>query len=156
MRETFFQLCVIFSFLLIIFTLSINFINAIGVFGDTSVETGIDTEVADVDADEYETSDNIFSKITHLSGGSEYIWTTIMGVAGIISIGVAILMHSAVPVGIWIFSSVFWTSYVHTLGVVNVNNIFSTSPMSGFLAIITVGMIVIYMGALAGMFSGSG
>ena len=156
MRESFFQLCVIFAFLLIIFTLAINFVNALGIYGDTTVDTGIDTSVSDVNSTEFERSNNIFAKISGLSGGSEYVWTTILSVSGIVSIAVAILMHSAVPVGVWIFSSVFWASYIRCISVINVNGIFTTAPLSGFLIIVTVGIIVIFMGALAGMFSGSG
>jgi len=148
MRETFFQICIIFAVLLIIFNLSIVFINALNVFGNT-VEAGIDIGSND-------NSSQVFKKITGLDGGAQYIWFTILGVSGILSISVAILMHSAVPVGVWIFSEVFWTSYVSVIGTINVNNVFTSEPMSYFLLIFTVGLIFVWMGALAGMFSGSG
>ena len=148
MRESFFQICIIFSILLITFSTSIIFINALDVFG-SEVEAGIDIESGD-------TSDNVFTKITGLSGGAQYIWATIMTISGIIMIAVAILMHSAVPVGVWIFSSVFWTSYTGLIGVININGIFTEEPLLYFLLIFTVGLTFVWMGALAGMFSGSG
>ena len=148
MKETFFQICIIFSILLIVFNVSIVFVNAIDVFG-SEVESGIAIEGDD-------TSDNIFHKLTGYSEGAQGIWTVILGVSGILSIGVAILMHSAVPVGVWIFSEVFWTSYTALIGIVNINNIFTSEPLSYFLLIFTVGLLFVWMGALAGMFSGSG
>lgn len=148
MRETFFQICIIFAILLIVFNTSIVFVNALDVFG-SEVEAGIDIESGD-------TSDNVFTKITGLTGGAQSIWVTVLSITGIMSIGVAILMHSAVPVGVWIFSSVFWTSYTGLIGVININNIFTSEPLSYFLLIFTVGLLFVWMGALAGMFSGSG
>ena len=148
MRETFFQICVIFSILLIVFNLSVFFVNALDVYG-TDVNQGIDVEGGD-------TSDDIFYKLTGYSEGAQAIWTVILGVTGIMSIGVAILMHSAVPVGVWIFSEVFWTSYTALIGLINFNGIFTSEPMSYSLLIFTAGLIFIWMGALAGMFSGSG
>lgn len=157
MRESFFQLCIIFSILVIIFTLSINFVSALGVFGDTTIDTGYDTVISDVGDDTYETSDSIFKQILPgLPNGVSDIWGTVMTAGGIISIGVAILMHSAIPIGVYIFFTVFWSSYIRCIGIINVDGIFTTAPLSGFLVIITVGMIILFMGALAGMFSGSG
>jgi len=157
MRESFFQLCIIFSILVIIFTLSINFVNALGVFGDTTVDTGYDTNVGDITDAEYETSNTVFQKfLPGLPNGVADIWGTVMTAGGIASIAVAILMHSAIPVGVYIFFTVFWTSYIRCIGVININGIFTSAPLSGFLIIITVGMIILFMGALAGMFSGSG
>jgi len=156
MRETFFQICIIFSILLIIFTLSINFVSALGVFGDIDFEQGINIDSGDAGTNLTDISDNVFTKISGYSGGAQSVWVAVMTIGGIISIGTAILMHSAVPIGVYIFSSVFWTSYGRTLNVVNINGIFSTEPMSQFILIITVGLIFIWLGALAGMFSGSG
>ena len=156
MRETFFQICIIFSILLIVFTLSINFVSAMGVFGENQIEQGQVVGEGAVGDTSFEKSDDIFTKITGFTGGAQNVWATVMSVGGIISIAVAILMHSAVPVGVWIFSTVFWTSYIRCINVVNIEGIFTTEPMSQFLLIITVGLIMIWMGALAGMFSGSG
>jgi len=149
MRETFFQICIIFSILLIVFTLSINFVNALDVYGGSPVEQSVTYETGD-------TSDDIFAKISGLEGGAQYIWATVLSVTGIVSIAVAILMHSAVPVGVWIFSSVFWASYLRTISIINIDNVFTASPMAQFLVIITVGLIFVWLGALAGMFGGSG
>jgi len=149
MKDTFFQICIMISIFLIVFNVLAVFVNALDVYGG-EVETGVDIEESD-------TADDVFKKILpNLPGGAASVWTTILTVSGIASIAVAILMHSATPVGVWIFSSVFWTSYTAMIGVVNVNNIFTEVPMVYFLLAFTVGLIFVWMGALAGMFSGSG
>lgn len=156
MRETFFQICIIFSILLIIFTLSINFVSALGVFGGIEFEQGVVIETGDSGTDITDISDDVFTKLSGYTGGAQNVWVAVMTIAGIISIATAILMHSAVPVGVYIFSAVFWSSYGRTINIVNINGIFSTEPMMQFLLILTVGLIFIWLGALAGMFSGGG
>jgi len=144
--NTFFQVATYLCIILLLFTLAINFVNAMGIF-PVDVKTGISTEGD---------TPNIFSDITGLDGGMEYIWITILSVSGIGTIVVAILMHSTTPVGVWLFSSVFWTSYIRMIDVVNVTGVFDTDPLLSFLKIGTVAMLFLWVGAIIGMFTGSG
>jgi hypothetical protein len=156
MRETFFQISIIFSILLITFTLAINFVSALGVFGEIDFETGIDTESSLNNDDVSSISDEVFVQLSGFTGGMGQLWFSILTITGIGTIVVAILMHSAIPIGVWIFSAVFWSSYIRCINVINVGGIFTTNPMLQFLIILTVGLIFIWIGALAGMFGGSG
>lgn len=143
--NTFLQICIYLSISLIVFTLSINFVSAMNVFG--SIETGVSSSG---------NATNVFSTITGLSGGLEYVWTMIITGTGIVSLGLAIWMRSAIPVGAYLFSTIFWTSYIRSISVVNVTGIFNSEPLSSFLLIGTVGMLFIWAAALVGIFTGGG
>lgn len=138
--NTFFQLCIYFCICMIVLTLSINFINGLDIF--ETVETGVG-----ISGD----SDNIFSQLTGLTGGMEFIWLAVTSLAGVGAVLLATFMHSAIPVGAYLFSVVFWTSYGRSLSVLS-----GLYIPSDFLLIGTVAMLFIWAGALAGMFSGSG
>lgn len=125
---------------MIVLTLSINFINGLDIF--ETVETGVG-----ISGD----SDNIFSQLTGLTGGMEFIWLAVTSLAGVGAVLLATFMHSAIPVGAYLFSVVFWTSYGRSLSVLS-----GLYIPSDFLLIGTVAMLFIWAGALAGMFSGSG
>ncbi len=149
--NTFLQISIYISIALVIFTLCINFISELGVFR-TEIETGIVIAGS---------SDNIFQEITELDGGMEYVWGIVLTITGILSVGAAILMHSAIPVGAYLFSAVFWTSYNRCISVINQpmtdgTLLFATEPLASFLVIITVGILFLWAAALVGMFTGSG
>jgi len=149
--NTFLQISIYISIALIIFTLCVNFVSALDVY-QTTVETGIVTTGS---------SDNIFSEITGLSGGMEYVWGIVLTITGVLSVGAAILMHSAIPIGAYLFSAIFWTSYNRCIAVVNVPIgggafLFSTEPLSLFLTIVTVGILFLWGAAIVGIFTGSG
>lgn len=136
--NTFFQICIYICLALIVFTLAINFVNGMGIFEEvgTGATTGTNTS-------------NIFVNLAgiHISE----IWAGVLFGTGLLSLGLAWMTHSAIPVGAWIFSSVFWTSYESSLGVLTA---FSIPPE--FQLIGTVVVAFLWVGALAGMFSGSG
>lgn len=140
--NTFFQLCIYICIVVIVFTLAINFVNGIGVFEPvkSGVPTGTDTN-------------NTFGGF--LQGGSisgmDAMWGVVLTVGGLIAVAGAIAMHSAIPVGAYIFSGIFWTSYMNALGVLGS---FFIPPE--FQLIGTVMMFFFWCGAVAGMFSGSG
>jgi len=135
--NTFFQMCIKICILLIILTLCINFISGLGVF--FPYQTGIPT--------------NASSETTFLSFTDGFsistMWATVLTVLGIGAVVVAILMHSAVPVGAYLFSAIFWTSYGNALGVLDL-------VPDQFRIIGTAVMLFLWGGAIAGMFSGSG
>lgn len=127
---------------LIVFTLAINFVNGLGIF--ETVETGVD-----VGTNTSNTFDGFLQGGT--ISGIDAMWGVVLTVSGIVAVGAAILMHSAIPVGAYLFSGIFWTSYINSLGVLNNLHI-----PAGFLLIGTVIMLFFWCAAVAGMFSGSG
>lgn len=149
--NTFLQICIYISIALIVFTLCVNFVSAMNVF-QTTVSTGVVTEGS---------SNNIFSDITNLDGGMEYVWGIVLTITGVLSVGAAILMHSPIPIGAYLFSAVFWTSYTRCITVLNIPisegaTLFSTEPLTLFLSIITVAILFVWGAAIVGIFTGSG
>lgn len=150
--STFFQICIYITVAMVLFTLSINFVSALGVF-QTDVEAGF------VPGD---TSNETFSSVTNVESGSltgmGAVWDLVLGssiglVAGAF---LGLLMHSTVFIGIGLFAGVFWSAYGNALSIVNTNNWLMTYPMNLFVVMGTVGMMFIFAGAIAGMLSGSG
>ena len=138
---TLFQTCLYFCLCIIIITLCINFVDGLNVF-PTPIEAGFDASGS---------SDNIFSSLTNLGGGLEYVWLLALG-GGLAVTGFTMLItHSTIPLGVYLFSAVFWTSYVRVLAV-----IYTWYIPSDFLVIGTVVMLFLFAGAVAGMLGGSG
>ncbi len=122
--NTFFQTCIYICIGLIVFTLAINFVSATGVFDPVS--SGVP-------------ADDTSGTFEGFTGGfsMDLMWITVLSIAGLASVAVAILMHSAIPVGVYIFSAVFWASYGNALGVLG-----GLSIPSGFLLMGTTGYCV--------------
>jgi len=144
--NTFFQLCIYICIVLIVFNLAINFVNATGIF--YTVESGVPVGVNATETFGNETTG-------FLEGGSitgmEAIWDIgiSLGFVGVVLLATAI--HSAIPIGVYIFSAIFWVSYHNALGVLT-----DLYIPAEFLLIGTVMMLFFWCGAVAGMFSGSG
>jgi len=145
--KSLFQICFLICMLLIIFTLIINFVVALGVFGDATLNTPVATEGDEQD---------LFYEISGFSGGMGQVWFIVTAVGGILSVAAAILMRSTTPIGIYLFSEIFWTSYSKFIDTVNINNIFGGEPLGMLFLVITVGLLFIWVGALIGMLTGSG
>jgi len=143
--SSFYQTCIYLCIVIIIFTLSINFINTLGIFKD--VDSGIETEGD---------ADNIFQEISSFDGGFEYVWLTLLTASGIGALLVAKLTSSTNMIGIWLFSSVFWSSYAKCISVVNINSNGVAWIPADFLIIFTVGLLFLWAAAIIGMLTGSG
>lgn len=141
--NTFFRICVFLCFGMIIFTIGISFVQGLGIFPyqDPIGQQGI-------------TEENVLTLLTGLDGGMEGVWALLTLGTGLAAITLSILTNSLLPVGIYLFGTVFWTAYTKTIG------IFSSGPFSslpeGFLILFTVGMIFIFLAAIIGILTGSG
>lgn len=151
--STFFQICIYITVAMVLFTLSISFVSALGVF-QTTVETGF------VPGD---TTNETFSDLTNLETSSgltgmnailAIVTGSIIGLVGGMALGW--IMQSTVFIGIGVFTGVFWTSYISALSIVNTNNWLMAFPMNLFVGMGTVGMLFIFGAAITGMLSGSG
>ena len=139
---TFYRTSVYICIIIILFTLSINFVSSFNAF-PIEEEQGV----------EGVTQENALEKITGMDDPNmNYIWLVATGVGITGAIFVAWLTKSIVPIGIFLFSEVFWTSWLRMNSVLN---------MSGWvpgelLVIFTVGVMFVFIAAVIGMFTGSG
>lgn len=140
--NTFFRLSIYFSFGMIIFTLAVSFIFSLGAFPLNENPAGIQ----DID------DANALTVLTGLSGGMEDLWLMVTMGTGVIAIGLAILTRSMTPIGLHIFSLVFWTAYTKTNSILNMGGYLPAE----FLVIFTVGMVFLFIAAIIGMLVGSG
>lgn len=146
---TFFQICIYITACVIFFTLSVSFVNSLGVFPYT-VESGI------------ETGGGTNATFLGLTISDEYgsgvsmdtVWSIVFTASGIGALFVAWITRSISILGVYIFSVVFWSAYVNALSIINIGGFLS--DLMGFVVIGTVGMVIVFAGAVAGMLSGSG
>ena len=149
--NTFYQSCVYIRIGLIVLTMSINFVSGMGVF-DFNMNTGFGSG----------TSDEVFEDITDVNftgddtheadTGMQGLWLIMLTGAGAGGVVLAFITKSPVILGVFVFSAVFWASYINAAAVLG----FGGYIPAGFLAIGTTVMGFFWAGAIAGMLSGSG
>lgn len=132
--SSYFRLAVYFCLIMIIFTFSINFVDILEIF--PSVEGGLN-----------ETEDDILTTVSGLRGGWGAVWALIIGVGAVTALGFAKIMGNTNIIGIYLFSSIFWTSYSRCLAVVHIGNYVSTE----FLLIFTVALAFIWVASIISM-----
>jgi hypothetical protein len=99
-----------------------------------------------------ENQDSILTTITGTSDTTlNTIWLGSIGLTFALALGLAYLTQSMTPIGIYIFSSFFWTSYLRLLSVISFNFI-----PADFITIFTVGILFVFVGAIIGIMTGSG
>lgn len=141
--NTFFQTIVVFSLLAILFNIGFGIVVGIGAFPLAEAETiGMDGV----------NSDNALSRLTGLDDGMASVWLLITSIAAVGSVGLSVLTHSVAPIGVFLFSEVFWTSWIRTQSILSIGGYIP----GDFLVLITVGMIFLFIAAVIGMFTGSG
>jgi len=129
-----------------VFTLAVNFMMGLGIFGDIESEYG------------HETGDNTNDTMSNFTKTPEYTsgfdMTTIWGlvfaaeIAG--GIAIATLLQDATILGIYIFSTAFWTSFINAWAILGSTGFI---PIA-FLGLFTVPIFFIFIGAVIGMLSG--
>lgn len=139
--STLYQNCFYFCVVIIIATLSINFVSGLMVFSGAPIVMGVDVG---------DNSTNAFTMLTGLSGGMEYMWGLAVGTGLAITSFIAWSTHSTAPIAVWLFSTVFWTSYLRAISITG-----GFIP-GDFLLIGTVGLSCMFVGAVIGIFGGSG
>jgi len=139
--NTFFQTCIYLCIVIIIFCVAIVFVNTLNIY--TDVDSG------PVIANE---ADNVFTALSGFSGGMEYIWIALVTAGGLGALAVAKLTQSTNMIGIWLFSSMFWTAYHNCITVIDVNEWIP----GNFLLMFTVAFLFLWGAAVTGMLTGSG
>lgn len=144
---SFYQVCVYFSVGLMVFTLSIGFVQGLGVFGDIGLSGGMD-----VSGNKTQIVEN-FTKNPSSQGGFGNMFLIAFGagtiLAGAGALAIAIATQNATFVGVYIFSVYFWASYINALGILSI-----VALPVGFLALFTIPVGFIFVGAVVGMLSG--
>jgi len=142
-----FQTCLYIVIIMTVFSLSVTLISSLGIFGslDSGVSTDLENESSTFESISDITMNDFWSFLS-----SEEGLTSIIGLGA--TVGLAILTRSPTLIGVGLFSTVFWTSYM------NVNGILS---IGGYLPVelMVIGYIVMFflwVGAVIGMITGSG
>lgn len=138
---TFYRTAVWICIAIIIFTLAINVVNSMEAF-PTDYEGGA-TGV---------TSDNALEQISGLEGGMASIWALGVGLGAVGAVALVFISKQISPIGIYIFSAVFWTSWIRMLSVLNLGEYIPAE----LLLLFTVGVLFIFIAAVVGMLTGSG
>ena len=142
--NTFFRICVMFILLMLTFSLIANFVSGLGIFPNVA-PVGIDVE-EDSDA------------LTLLTGLEDPNMKDIfLGVTTLTFIGAVALSfftRSIIPIGLHLFSLVFWTSWTKMVVIFSVGSPPYIPP--DLLLVGTVGVMFIFIAAIIGMLTGSG
>jgi len=138
---TFYRTAVWICIAIIVFTLAINVVNSMEAF-PTDYEGGT-TGI---------TSENALEQISGLEGGMEGIWALGVGLGAIGVVALVFVSKQISPIGIYIFSTVFWTSWLRMFAVLNIGEYIPAE----LLLLFTVGVLFIFIAAVIGMLTGSG
>lgn len=139
---TFYRTSIYLCVVVIIFTLSINFVNALGAF-ETYEARPTEEEV---------TLDNALYQISGQTGDMADLWALTVGLGLIGAVALVFISKQISPIGIYIFSTVFWTSWLKMSSILNVGGIVPSELM----VIFTVAAMFLFMAAVIGMLTGSG
>jgi len=128
-----------------VFTLSISFVGAIGIFG-TSTDLGhnLTGNSSSIEEELTKTAERDTGFSTNL------FWSMFLSLEVIAGIGLVIVTQSASILGAYIFGAVFWTSYINAFSIIGAIGFI---PL-GFIVLFTVPMIFLFIGAVIGMLSG--
>lgn len=142
--NTLFRIVFHITILLIVFNLSLSLI--------TSISGTVFSDIDDPTVVEGNSAIGIFEKLTGLEGFSLGVWGFITGIAGI-GVGIlSVITKSYTLIGIYLFTTAFWTSYNGAISIINMN---SWLP-GGFILIISVVMLLLFVGAIIGLTTGNG
>ena len=140
--NTFFRICIFICLSLIVFNLVFAVINGLGAFPHEG-------DVPGTSFDE----DNVLVRITGLDDPNmNAIW---LGVTTLSFLGVVVLAaatHSVIPIGLHLFSTVFWTSWIHMQSIISYNNYVPGDVVTIFF----VGVLFVFIAAIVGILTGSG
>ena len=152
--NSFNSLCIGACIFMIFLGFSFSFIDAMDAF-PTSKTGPFDANNSDfLNVTEQLSQDVSSSGIKHV--GFSEIWLIGIGAASIGAIAISILTGTTNFLGIYLFGTFFWASW---LQVINIFNIFDDFLGSGagliLITMITVGMGFMFVGAVIGMLSGA-
>lgn len=130
---------------------SFGFIDAMGAFPTTHTG-GFDSTDSSIDIVENLTS-NISGASGKLSWGQ--MWGIGTGAIAIGVIGIAILTGTTNMIGVYLFGTFFWSSWASLVGILYTFDFLESGAGLILMTMITVGMAIMFVGAVIGMLSGS-
>lgn len=103
---------------------------------------------------------NLSSNITSATNDPfpfDNMWLIGTGVAvgGAAAIGLSILTGTTTFIGIWLFGSVFWSGWLNLVGVITTGGYFNNAAGAVIIGMLSIGMMIMFVGAIIGMFGGS-
>jgi len=100
---------------------------------------------------------NLSSNITGTTGGLSWgqIWGIGTGAIALGVIGMAILTRTTNMIGVYLFGTFFWSSWASLVGILYTFSFLTSGAGLILVTMITVGMSVMFIGAIIGMLSGS-
>jgi len=149
--NTFNSFCIGACVFMIFVGMSFGFITAIGAF-PTSYTGSVNATGTDLTILENLTG-NVTGQEGHLSWGA--MWGIATGGAIAVSVVFAILTHSTNMIGVWLFGTFFWSSYASIIGMLFTFDFLSSGAGLILATMITIGMTIMFVGAVIGMLSGS-
>lgn len=139
---SYYQTCMGICIGVIIFGLCINFVNIMDVFPMSY-------------SNELTQGGNTSSTSVAIAGYDfNAVWVLILGM-GLLSIPILAFTHSIALIGAYLFGIVFWGAYSTAIGVL-LSAGFLSGIMAVFTGIFTLIIGFIFIGAIIGMFTGSG
>ena len=140
--NSFFRITIYFALALVLFSLAINFIDGMAAF---PIETEMGTQV--------NSTDSALQQLTKLKDPNMAdIFALTTTVSGIIAVGLAALTRSVVPIGLYVYGAVFWTSWIRAQSILS----FGGYMPPEFLLIFTVGVMFIFIASIIGLLTGGG
>lgn len=113
-----------------LFNLSVTFISSLGVF-PIEFESGAEEE---------------------LELNLDYVWSITIGFGTAFTLIVCILMRSVIPLGLYVFSLIFWGSWISAQSILSTGGYVPAE----FIALVTFGVAVLFGAAIVGILTGSG
>lgn len=141
--KTFFQIAVTLCLILLMASLIANFVSSLGVFPN----------VTSIGQKDIENSNDALAEMTGLNSPS--MQSVFIGVTGLTFLGVVALSattHSVKPIGLHLFGTVFWTSWIRMTVILGYGGYIPSS----LLLVFTVGVMFVFIAAIIGMLTGSG
>jgi hypothetical protein len=138
--SSFFRITVYICLALVCFNLALIFVDSLGVFPYTSASG---KEITNTSSALYD--------FAGFSGNMNYLWGLVL-TGGIVGGVIGFLTSSFIPIGISIFSTVFWATYIRTLGIISIGGYVPGE----FLIIFTVAIVFVFVAAIIGMITGAG
>jgi hypothetical protein len=118
-----------------------------------SMDGTVFADVGDHGADiEDGSSIGIIRQFTGLKSSDQALWGIILSFGVLASLAFSWMVHSLVPVALYIFSVGFWGSYHATITSINIGGVIP----AGFMLLVTGVMAFLFLGAIIGLTTGNG
>jgi len=133
-----FKTAIYITFALLFFSLSINFVLSTNAFP------------VQMQTEQYNTK-NVLQKLTLLKEPSmAYVFGIASTLSLVASLAVCAITRTIVPLGIYVFGQVFWTSWIRMQNILSLGGYIPTS----FLTMISIGAIFVFIAAIIGILTG--